>query len=106
MPCKIVQKSGRSFQLYLENGILNGINLPVATDGVVIKVNSKNLQDNLGFTAKSPRWAIAYKFKAESASTVLKSVSYQVGRTGAVTPVANLEPVLIAGTIGKKGFTA
>jgi DNA ligase (NAD+) len=76
--------------------------LPVATDGIVIKVNSKNLQDNLGFTAKSPRWAIAYKFKAESVSTILKSVSYQVGRTGAVTPVANLEPVQIAGTIVKR----
>ena len=77
-------------------------NLPVATDGVVIKVNSKRLQDNLGFTAKSPRWAIAYKFKAESVSTILKSVSYQVGRTGAVTPVANLEPVPVAGTIVKR----
>jgi len=76
--------------------------LPVATDGVVIKVNSKNLQENLGFTAKSPRWAIAYKFKAESVSTVLKSVSYQVGRTGAVTPVANLDPVQIAGTVVKR----
>ncbi|MCE4564921.1 NAD-dependent DNA ligase LigA [Maribellus sp. CM-23] len=76
--------------------------LPVATDGVVIKVNSKRLQDNLGFTAKSPRWAIAYKFKAESVSTILKSVSYQVGRTGAVTPVANLEPVPVAGTIVKR----
>lgn len=76
--------------------------LPVATDGVVIKVNSKKLQENLGFTAKSPRWAIAYKFKAESASTILRSVSYQVGRTGTVTPVANLDPVLIAGTIVKR----
>ncbi len=80
----------------------NRHHLPVATDGVVIKVNSKNLQDNLGFTAKSPRWAIAYKFKAESAPTILKSVSYQVGRTGAVTPVANFEPVQIAGTMVKR----
>jgi DNA ligase (NAD+) len=75
---------------------------PVATDGVVIKVNSRRMQDELGFTAKSPRWAIAYKFKAESATTVLRSVSYQVGRTGAVTPVANLDPVPIAGTIVKR----
>ncbi|QGY46837.1 NAD-dependent DNA ligase LigA [Maribellus comscasis] len=87
---------------YLDKWDLERHHLPVATDGVVIKVNSKNLQDNLGFTAKSPRWAIAYKFKAESASTILKSVSYQVGRTGAVTPVANLEPVLIAGTMVKR----
>lgn len=77
-------------------------NLPVATDGVVIKVNSKKLQDNLGFTAKSPRWAIAYKFKAESAATLLLDVIYQVGRTGAVTPVAILEPVQIAGTMVKR----
>lgn len=77
-------------------------NLPIATDGIVIKVNSKNLQENLGFTAKSPRWAIAYKFKAESVSTILESVSYQVGRTGAITPVANLKPVKIAGTIVKR----
>lgn len=77
-------------------------NLPVATDGVVIKVNSRKMQENLGFTAKSPRWAIAYKFKAENVATKLLSVSYQVGRTGAVTPVANLEPVPIAGTTVKR----
>lgn len=76
--------------------------LPVATDGIVIKVNSLSLQQYLGSTAKSPRWAIAYKYKAEQASTVLRSVSYQVGRTGAVTPVANLEPVLLAGTVVKR----
>lgn len=73
-------------------------NLPVATDGIVIKVNSLNQQKNLGFTAKSPRWAIAYKFQAEKAVTRLNSVSYQVGRTGAVTPVANLDPVQLSGT--------
>ncbi len=72
--------------------------LPVATDGVVLKVNALQQQRALGFTAKSPRWAIAYKYKAERATTQLLSVSYQVGRTGAVTPVANLAPVLLAGT--------
>lgn len=76
--------------------------LPVATDGIVIKVNSLSLQQYLGSTAKSPRWAIAYKYKAEQAATTLLSVSYQVGRTGAVTPVANLEPVLLAGTTVKR----
>ena len=76
--------------------------LPVATDGIVIKVNSLSLQQYLGTTAKSPRWAIAYKYKAEQASTVLRSVSYQVGRTGAVTPVANLDPVQLAGTTVKR----
>ena len=73
-------------------------NLPVATDGIVLKVNSLRQQRSLGFTAKSPRWAIAYKFKAERARTRLLEVTYQVGRTGAVTPVANMEPVQLAGT--------
>ena len=77
-------------------------NLPVATDGIVLKVNSLRQHRNLGFTAKSPRWAIAYKFQAERAVTRLNSVSFQVGRTGAVTPVANLEPVLLAGTTVKR----
>ena len=77
-------------------------NLPVATDGIVLKVNLLRQQKNLGFTAKSPRWAIAYKFQAERAETRLNSVSFQVGRTGAVTPVANLEPVLLAGTVVKR----
>jgi len=77
-------------------------NLPVATDGIVIKVNSLLQQKNLGFTAKSPRWAIAYKFQAEKAVTRLNSVSYQVGRTGAVTPVANLDPVQLSGTTVKR----
>ena len=77
-------------------------NLPVATDGIVLKVNSARQQLNLGWTAKSPRWAIAYKFQAESAETRLNSVNFQVGRTGAVTPVANLEPVLLSGTIVKR----
>ncbi|MCK9343538.1 MAG: NAD-dependent DNA ligase LigA [Massilibacteroides sp.] len=77
-------------------------NLPVATDGIVLKVNSLRQQRALGFTAKSPRWAIAYKFQAERAVTQLKEVTYQVGRTGMITPVANLDPVLLAGTIVKR----
>ena len=77
-------------------------NLPVATDGIVLKVNSLRQQKNLGYTAKSPRWAIAYKFQAERACTRLNSISYQVGRTGTITPVANLDPVQLSGTVVKR----
>src|ERR1700752_4193250 len=76
--------------------------LPFDIDGIVIKVNNFKQQQQLGFTAKSPRWAIAYKFKAEQVSTILESISYQVGRTGSITPVANLKPVLLAGTTVKR----
>lgn len=76
--------------------------LPVATDGIVLKVNSLRQQKQLGFTAKSPRWAIAYKYKAERVATTLDSVSYQVGRTGAITPVANMHPVQLAGTVVRR----
>ncbi|MBN1925733.1 MAG: NAD-dependent DNA ligase LigA [Prolixibacteraceae bacterium] len=87
---------------YIQNWDAGRHALPVAIDGVVIKVNSIAVQNDLGTTAKSPRWAVAYKFKAEQVETRLLSVSYQVGRTGAVTPVANLEPVLLAGTTVKR----
>ena len=76
--------------------------LPVATDGIVLKVNSLAQQEELGFTAKTPKWAIAYKFQAEQALTRLNEVTYQVGRTGVITPVANLDPVLLSGTIVKR----
>jgi DNA ligase (NAD+) len=87
---------------YIDYWDIHRHNLPYETDGVVIKVNSFQHQDELGFTAKSPRWAIAYKFKSEQVSTKLNSISYQVGRTGAITPVANLEPVQLAGTVVKR----
>jgi len=87
---------------FIENWDAKRYKLPYETDGVVIKVNSLSQQDELGYTAKSPRWAIAYKYKAEQESSVLKEITYQVGRTGAITPVANLAPVQLAGTIVKR----
>lgn len=87
---------------FLDFWDINRKNLPFATDGVVIKADNFNIQLKLGFTAKSPRWATAYKFKAEQAITKLISVDFQVGRTGAITPVANLEPVLLSGTTVKR----
>lgn len=88
--------------LYIESWEQKRKALPVETDGIVIKVNSLRQQNDLGFTAKSPRWAIAYKYKAESATTLLNGVTYQVGRTGSVTPVAELSPVMLAGTTVKR----
>ena len=87
---------------YINYWDTNRHHLPYETDGVVIKVNDFHQQDELGYTAKSPRWAMAYKFKAEQVSTVLNSISYQVGRTGSITPVANLQSVQLAGTIVKR----
>ena len=87
---------------YLDHWDQNRFDLPYEIDGVVIKINRFDQQQSLGFTAKSPRWAIAYKFQAERATTQLESVSYQVGRTGAITPVANLSPVLLSGTTVKR----
>ena len=87
---------------FIEYWNIHRHDLPYETDGVVIKVNNLHYQEELGYTAKAPRWAIAYKFKAEQVSTTLESISYQVGRTGAITPVANLQPVQLAGTIVKR----
>lgn len=87
---------------FIENWNTKRFDLPYETDGVVVKVNSLAQQDELGYTAKSPRWAIAYKFKTEQESTILNQITYQVGRTGAITPVANLEPVQLAGTTVKR----
>ena len=95
-------KSTDAVMKYLEYWDEHRHDLPYETDGVVIKVNNLNQQDELGYTAKSPRWAMAYKFKAEQASTKLEKITYQVGRTGAITPVANLAPVQLAGTIVKR----
>lgn len=87
---------------YINDWELKRFNLPLDTDGIVIKVNNLNQQRLLGFTAKSPRWAIAYKYKTQSATTRLNGITFQVGRTGAITPVAELEPVLLAGTTVKR----
>ena len=96
--CKDMQEIAQFIQYWDEQRTT----LPFDIDGIVIKVNEYRFQEELGFTAKSPRWAIAYKFKAEQAVTKLEAVSYQVGRTGAITPVANLKPVLLAGTTVKR----
>ncbi|HVD96891.1 MAG TPA: NAD-dependent DNA ligase LigA [Cytophagaceae bacterium] len=97
-----VCKSIAEVMQYIHHWDKHRWDLPLGIDGIVLKVNNIRQQEALGFTAKSPKWAISYKFKAESAATVLESVSYQVGRTGAVTPVANLKPVLLAGTRVKR----
>ena len=88
--------------IFIEKWDAKRHDLPYEIDGIVIKVNDINLQEEMGFTAKSPRWAISYKFKAEQASTILEEITYQVGRTGAITPVANLVPVQLAGTTVKR----
>lgn len=92
----------REIEAYIDHWDVARRELPYATDGIVIKINELAFHDLLGFTAKSPRWAVAYKFKAEEVLTPLLSIDYQVGRTGAVTPVANLEPVLLSGTVVKR----
>lgn len=92
----------KEVMLFINEWDMKRFELPLATDGIVIKVNSYAQQRELGFTAKSPRWAIAFKYKAQAASTTLNNVTYQVGRTGAVTPVAHLTPVLLAGTVVKR----
>ena len=98
---KIAHNLEEVFQ-FIEYWDIHRHNLPYETDGVVIKVNDLYQQEELGYTAKNPRWAIAYKFKAQQVTTVLEHITYQVGRTGAITPVANLKPVQLAGTIVKR----
>lgn len=95
-------KNGDEIKAFIEHWDKARHDLPYEIDGIVIKVNEIHQQNELGYTAKSPRWAVAYKFKAEQVQTKLNSITYQVGRTGAVTPVANLEPVLLAGTTVKR----
>ena len=95
-------KTTNEVMAFIDHWDVHRHDLPYETDGVVIKVNNIQHQDELGYTAKSPRWAMAYKFKAEQVSTVLNEITYQVGRTGAITPVANLEAVLLAGTTVKR----
>ena len=92
----------REIEAYIDEWDDKRKSLPYATDGIVLKINELEAQRELGYTAKSPRWAVAYKFKAEQALTRIRSIDYQVGRTGAVTPVANLDPVLLAGTVVKR----
>ena len=101
MEIKLAKNLDEVFE-FIDYWNTNRHHLPYETDGVVIKVNSFQYQEELGYTSKSPRWAVAYKFKSEQVSTKLNSISYQVGRTGAITPVANLEPVQLAGTIVKR----
>ena len=101
-PVAKVAKSIAEVQQFVSHWDVHRHDLPYETDGVVIKVNNLQHQEELGYTAKAPRWAMAYKFKAEQVSTVLNEITYQVGRTGAITPVANLEPVLLAGTTVKR----
>jgi DNA ligase (NAD+) len=96
--CKTIDE----VKAYIDKWEKERFKLPLGTDGIVIKVNRYDQQDAMGYTAKSPRWAIAYKYKAEAAATLLESIEYQVGRTGAVTPVANLKPVQLAGTKVKR----
>lgn len=98
----ILAKNMEEVFAFIDHWDVHRLQLPYETDGIVVKVNNFNHQEELGYTAKAPRWAVAYKFKAEQTSTKLNSISYQVGRTGAITPVANLEPVQLGGTIVRR----